>query len=68
MRRTKAWFDVSYLRDLKSLLSGQTLRASLGILRRAPGSLLHPGGAMFMGALGLVCLIFFREKESEVPA
>jgi hypothetical protein len=40
--RTKAWFDVSYLRDLKSLLSGQTLRASLDILRRAPGSLLHP--------------------------
>lgn len=41
--RTKAWFDVSYLRDLKSLLSGQTLSASLGVLRRAPGSLLHPG-------------------------
>lgn len=41
--RTKAWFDVSYLRDLKSLLSGQTLRASLAVLRRAPGSLLHPG-------------------------
>jgi hypothetical protein len=40
--RTRAWFDVSYLRDLKSLLSGQTLRASLDVLRRAPGSLLHP--------------------------
>ena len=40
--RTKAWFDVSYLRDLKYLLSGQTLRQSLDVLRRAPGSLLHP--------------------------
>ena len=40
--RTKAWFDVSYLRDLKYLLSGQTLRSSLDVLRRAPGSLLHP--------------------------
>ena len=40
--RTKAWFDVSYLRDLKYLLSGQTLRQSLDVLRRAPGSLVHP--------------------------
>jgi hypothetical protein len=40
--RTKAWFDVSHLRDLKYLLSGQTLRSSLDVLRHAPGSLLHP--------------------------
>ncbi len=31
-------------------------------------SLLHPGGAMIMGALGLVCLFFFRENADEVPA
>jgi len=34
--RTKAWFDVSYLRDLKYLLSGQTLRQRLDVLRPAP--------------------------------
>ena len=34
----------------------------------AAGSLLQPGGPMVMGAIGLVCLIFFREKDEEVPA
>jgi hypothetical protein len=34
----------------------------------AAGSLLHPGGSMPMGAIGLVCLIFFREKPGAVPA
>jgi hypothetical protein len=40
--QTKAWFDVSYLRDLKYLLSGQTFRGTLTLLQRAPGSLVHP--------------------------
>jgi hypothetical protein len=31
-------------------------------------TLLYPGGGMVMAALGLVCLIFFRERAEEVPA
>jgi hypothetical protein len=34
----------------------------------AVASLLHPGGAMVMGAIALVCLIFFRESEETIPA
>ncbi|HKQ58577.1 MAG TPA: hypothetical protein VJY35_11980 [Candidatus Eisenbacteria bacterium] len=37
-------------------------------LLAAAGSLLHPGGAMVMGVIGLVCLLFFREKSDAVPA
>src|SRR5437867_402601 len=37
-------------------------------LLAAAGTLLHPGGPMVMGAIGLICLIFFREKAEEVPA
>jgi hypothetical protein len=40
--RNRISFTHAYIRDLKQLLSGETLSASLGILRRAPGSLLHP--------------------------
>ena len=31
-------------------------------------TLLYPGGGMVMAALGLICLIFFRENPDEVPA
>lgn len=57
--RTKAWFDVSYLRDLKYLLSGQTLTESLAVLRRAPGSLVHPGGlrAFEIDRRGETCVV-----------
>jgi len=37
-------------------------------LLAAAGSLLCPGGGMVMGAIGLVCLIFFRESEDTIPA
>ena len=37
-------------------------------LLAAAGSLLYPGGGMAMAALGLACLIFFRERDEEVPA
>jgi len=37
-------------------------------LAAAAISLLYPGGGMVMAALGLICLIFFREKAEEVPA
>jgi hypothetical protein len=57
--RTKAWFDVSYLRDLKYLLSGQTLRQSLDVLRRAPGSLVHPDAlrAVEVDRRGSTCVV-----------
>lgn len=37
-------------------------------LLAASGSLLYPGGSMLMGAIGLVCLLFFREKSDTIPA
>ena len=40
--RTHAAFTRSYLRDLKYLLSFQTLHATFEELRRAPGALRHP--------------------------
>jgi hypothetical protein len=57
--RTRAWFDVSYLRDLKYLLSGQTLRQSLDVLRRAPGALLHPDAlrAVEVDRQGRTCVV-----------
>jgi hypothetical protein len=30
-------------------------------------SVLYPGGPMVMGVIGLVCLLFFREKPTDVP-
>ena len=36
-------------------------------LLAALGSLLYPGGAMVMGVIALVCLVFFREKSDAVP-
>jgi hypothetical protein len=38
------------------------------VVLAAFGSLLYPGGEMVMGAIGLICLIFFREKPGTVPA
>jgi hypothetical protein len=57
--RTRAWFDVSYLRDLKYLLSGQTLRQSIDVLRRAPGALLHPDAlrAVEIDRQGQTCVV-----------
>ena len=37
-------------------------------LAAAALTLLYPGGGMVMAALGLVCLIFFRENPDQVPA
>ncbi|HTO91020.1 MAG TPA: hypothetical protein VMJ70_07805 [Candidatus Sulfotelmatobacter sp.] len=38
------------------------------VLLAAFASMLYPGGPMLMGAIGLICLVFFREKSSDVPA
>ena len=37
-------------------------------LLAALGSLFYPGGSMVMGVIGLVCLLFFREKPDTIPA
>jgi len=42
-------------------------RAYPVVLGAAVLSLLYPGGPMVMGAIGLVCLLAFREKSSDVP-
>ena len=63
----KSAIGAAWLLGVLGLWAGDARAYPLALLGAA-GSLLHPGGAMFMGALGLVCLIFFREKESEVPA
>ena len=42
--------------------------AYLTTLAAAALSLLLPGGPMVMGAIGLVCLLGFREKAEEVAA
>jgi hypothetical protein len=38
------------------------------VLLAAAGSLLYPVGPTVMGAIGLVCLLVFREDEKVVPA
>ena len=38
------------------------------VLAAAALSLLYPFGGTFMGAIALVCLIFFRENPDQVPA
>jgi len=30
-------------------------------------SLLYPGGPMLMGAIGMLCLLAFREKSTDIP-
>jgi len=37
------------------------------VVAAAIGTLLYPGGGMVMAALALVCLIFFRERDEQVP-
>ena len=37
-------------------------------LLAAAGTLLYPGGGMVMAVIALACLLFFREKDEEVPA
>ena len=63
----KAALGTAWVLGVLGLWAGDARAYPLALLGAA-GSLLHPGGAMFMGALGLVCLIFFRESEDTIPA
>ncbi len=63
----KAALGAAWILGVLGLWAGDGRAYPLALLA-ALGSLLHPGGAMVMGAIGLVCLIFFREKPDTVPA
>ena len=63
----KAGLGAAWLFGVLSLWAGDG-RAYPLALAAAAGSLLLPGGPMVMGALGLICLLFFRETEGFVPA
>ena len=57
----------AWLAGVLGLWAGDGRAYPLALLAAA-GSLLYPGGPMVMGAIGLVCLLFFREKPDAVPA
>ena len=63
----KAGIGLAWVAGVLGLWAGDWRAYPLALLAAA-GSLLHPGGSMLMGAIGLVCLIFFRESEDTVPA
>jgi len=45
--RTATWFDTSYLRDLKYLLSPTTTAATVRLLWNAPGAIRHPQNLLY---------------------
>ena len=63
----KAGLGLAWVAGVLGLWAGDWRAYPLALLAAA-GSLLHPGGAMVMGVIGLVCLIFFRENSENVPA
>ena len=63
----KAGLGAAWLGGVLGLWAGDWRAYPLALLAAA-GSLLYPGGGMVMGAIGLVCLVFFREKSDAVPA
>jgi hypothetical protein len=63
----KAALGAAWLGGVLGLWAGDGRAFPLALLAAA-GSRLYPGGGMVMGAIGLVCLLFFREKSDAVPA
>jgi hypothetical protein len=63
----KTLIGFAWLAGVPGLWAGD-MRAYPLVLFAAAASLLHPGGAMVMGAIGLICLLGFRENPDEVPA
>ena len=63
----KAGLGLAWMAGVLGLWTGDGRAYPLALLAAA-GSLLHPGGAMVMGVIGLVCLIFFRESGDALPA
>ena len=63
----KAGLGGAWLAGVLGLWAGDGRAYPLALLA-AIGTLFYPGGGMVMGAIGLVCLLFFREKPDAVPA
>src|SRR5262249_3534366 len=63
----KTALGLAWVAGVPGLWAGDS-RAYPLVLLAAAGSLLHPGGGMVMSALALLSLVFFREKDAEVPA
>jgi hypothetical protein len=63
----KAALGGAWLGGVLGLWAGDGRAYPLALLA-AVGSLFYPGGGMVMGAIGLVALLFFREKPDAVPA
>lgn len=63
----KAALGLAWLLGVLGLWAGDGRAYPLALLA-AFGSLFYPGGTMVMGAIGLVCLLFFREKPDTIPA
>lgn len=63
----KAALGAAWLAGVLGLWAGDGRAYPLALLA-ALGSLLYPGGPMVMGVIGLVCLLFFREKPDTIPA
>jgi hypothetical protein len=63
----KALIGLMWVAGVLGLWAGDGKAYPLAIAAAAL-TLLYPGGGMFMAALSLVCLVFFRENPDEVPA
>jgi len=63
----KAGLGAAWVLGVLGLWAGDGRAYPLALLA-AFGSLLYPGGSMLMGVIGLVCLLFFREKSHTIPA
>ena len=63
----QAALGAAWLAGVLGLWAGDGRAYPLALLA-AFGSLLYPGGPMVMGVIGLICLLFFREKPDTIPA
>jgi len=63
----KTMVGAAWVLGVLGLWAGDGRAYPLALLGAA-GSLLYPGGPMVMGAIGLVCLLGFRERSDTVPA
>lgn len=63
----KAGLGAAWLGGVLGLWVGDWRAYPLALLAAA-GTLLHPGGAMVMAVVALICLLFFREDAEEIPA
>ena len=63
----KGAIGLMWLAGVPGLWTGDG-RAYPLVLGAAALSLLYPGGPMVMGAIGLICLLGFRESRETLPA